>query len=38
MAIEAAKLCGLKEKLILQAIKKLKDVNGRLELSKKVSK
>ena len=35
MAIEAAKLCGLKEKLIFGIIKKLKDVNGRLELVKK---
>ena len=37
MAIEAAKLCGLKEKLIFGSIKKLKDVNGRLELVKKYS-
>mgnify|MGYP001249332257 FL=1 len=35
MAIEAAKLCGLKEKLILRNLKKLKDVNGRLELVKR---
>jgi len=35
MAIEAAKLCGLKEKLIFRSLKKLKDVNGRLELIKK---
>ena len=32
MAIEATKLCGLKESLIFRALKKLKDVNGRLEL------
>ena len=35
MAILAAKLCGLKEKKIYFAIKKIKDVNGRLELAKK---
>ena len=35
MAIEATKLCGLKEKLILKSIKKLKEINGRLELVKK---
>ena len=35
MAIEATKLCGLKEKLIYEAINKLKDVNGRLELVRK---
>ncbi len=35
MAIEAAKLCGLKEKSIFRNLKKLKDVNGRLELVKK---
>ena len=35
MAIEAAKLCGLKEKLIFRNLKKLKDVNGRLELVKR---
>ena len=35
MAIEAAKLCGLKEKLIFRSINKIKDVNGRLELIKK---
>ncbi len=34
MAIETAKICGLKEKLILKAINKLKDINGRLELAK----
>ena len=34
MAIEATKLCGLKEKLINRSIKKLKDVDGRLELIK----
>ena len=32
MAILSAKICGLKEKLIYQKIKKLKDVSGRLEL------
>ena len=35
MAIEAVKLCGLKEKLIFGNLKKLKDINGRLELVKK---
>ena len=35
MAIQAAKLCGLKEKFIYRSLKKLKDVNGRLELVKK---
>ena len=37
MAIHALKLCGLKENLIYEAIKKLKDVDGRLELVKKFS-
>ena len=37
MAIKGLKLCGLKEKLIYRAIKKVKDVNGRLELVKKFS-
>ena len=32
MAIKAVKLCGLKEKKYYNRIKKLKDVNGRLEL------
>ena len=32
MAILSAKICGLKEKLIYQKIKKIKDVSGRLEL------
>jgi murE/murF fusion protein len=35
MAIEAAKLCGIKKKEIYKKINKLKDVNGRLELLKK---
>ena len=35
MAIKAIKLCGLKEKLIYKTIKKIKDVNGRLELIRK---
>ena len=35
MAIKAAKLCGLKEKLIYKINKKIKDVNGRLELVRK---
>ena len=34
MAIKATKLCGLKEKSIYQNIKKIKDVEGRLELIK----
>ena len=37
MAIEATKLIGLKEKLIYGVIKKIQDVNGRLELVKKYS-
>ena len=32
MAVQALKLCNLKEKLILRCIKKLKDIDGRLEL------
>ena len=32
MAIMASKLCGLKEKKIFKSIKKIKDVDGRLEL------
>ena len=35
MAIQSAKLCGLKESLIFSSCKKIKDVNGRLELAKK---
>ncbi len=35
MAILAAKLCGLKDKKIYSALKKIKDVSGRLELAKK---
>ena len=35
MAILAAKICGLKDHLIYNKIKKIKDVNGRLELVKK---
>ena len=35
MAIETVKLLGLEERLIYRAVKKLKDVNGRLELVKK---
>ncbi len=34
MAIKALKLCGLGDKLIYKAIKKVQDVNGRLELVK----
>jgi len=34
MAIKALKLCGLRNELIYGSIKKLKDVNGRLELVK----
>ncbi|PDH19881.1 MAG: UDP-N-acetylmuramoyl-L-alanyl-D-glutamate--2,6-diaminopimelate ligase [Pelagibacterales bacterium MED-G43] len=37
MAIKAAKLCGLKEKSIYKTLKKLKDVDGRLELVRKFS-
>tara|TARA_Y100000389_G_scaffold146133_1_gene144773 strand:- start:3473 stop:6244 length:2772 start_codon:yes stop_codon:yes gene_type:complete len=32
MAIEAAKLCGLKDEKIFKSLKKIKDINGRLEL------
>ena len=35
MAIIAARICGLKDKSIYSKIKKVKDVNGRLELVKK---
>ena len=35
MAIYAAKICGLKDHLIYKKIKKINDVNGRLELVKK---
>ena len=35
MAIEAIRLCGLKEKLIYKTLKRLKDVSGRLELVRK---
>ena len=35
MAIKSLKLCGLNEKKIYKAIKKLKDVSGRLELVKR---
>ena len=35
MAFQAAKLCGLKEKLLFQSLKKIKDVNGRLEFIRK---
>ncbi len=38
MAVKALKLCGLKEKLIYSSIKKIKDVNGRLELVRKFPK
>ena len=34
MAIEAVKLCGLKEQFIFRSIKKIKDTDGRLELVK----
>ena len=37
MAIEALKLCKIKRDLIFRAIKKIKDVDGRLELIKKYS-
>ena len=32
MAVVAAKLCKLKESKIFKSIKRIKDVNGRLEL------
>ena len=34
MAIAAAKICNISEKKIFKKIKKLNDVNGRLELVK----
>ena len=34
MAVEAAKQCNLKEKKIFRSLKKIKDINGRLELIK----
>ena len=37
MAIKAAILCGLKEEIIYKSIKRIKDVNGRLELVKNYS-
>ena len=37
MAIEAIKLCGLQNENIYKSLKKLKDVNGRLELVKRYS-
>ena len=37
MAIKAARLCGLNDKLIYKTIRKIKDVDGRLELIKKYS-
>ncbi len=37
MAVEAAKQCNLKEKKIFKIIKKIKDINGRLELVKTFS-
>ncbi len=38
MAVEAAKKCNLKEKTIFRSLKKIKDINGRLELIKTFSK
>ncbi len=37
MAIEAAKLCDLKENKIFNSLKKIKDINGRIELAKTFS-
>ena len=37
MAIEAAKICGLKERKIYNSLIKIKNVNGRLELVKTFS-
>ena len=37
MAVEAAKLTGLSENLIYKALKKIRDVSGRLELVRKYS-
>jgi MurE/MurF fusion protein len=38
MAIAAAKICGLKNKKIYSSLKRIKDVNGRLELVRKFPK
>ena len=38
MAIAAAKLCNISEKRIFKTLKKIKDVNGRIELVKTFSK
>ena len=35
MAIAAAKVCGLKSKKIFKSLKKIKDIDGRLELVRK---
>ena len=37
MAIAATRLCGLKESTIYKSLEKIKDVNGRLELSRRFS-
>ena len=37
MAVEAAKQCNLKEKKIFKSLKKIKDINGRIELIKTFS-
>ena len=37
MAVKATRLCGLREEQIYKSIRKIKDVNGRLELVKKYS-
>tara|TARA_B100001057_G_scaffold224214_1_gene224513 strand:+ start:5191 stop:7953 length:2763 start_codon:yes stop_codon:yes gene_type:complete len=37
MAVKAAKLCALKEKRIYKALKNIKDVDGRLELTRELS-
>ena len=34
MTIRAVKICDLKNEIIIKTIKKIKDVNGRLELVK----
>ena len=36
MAVEAAKLTGLSEDMIYKALKKIRDVSGRLELVRKI--
>ena len=36
MAIQAAKLCGLKERKLYNSVNKITDISGRLELIKSI--